>query len=85
MSKYFSKLGKKLAQAIKTLIWVEERNLSELICEEITKKFIVVHFGVGTESDYEGVLSFLEGIGLNKEHINLDIYPGYPHGFLQFT
>ena len=84
MSKFIFKLNKKLGQGIKTIKHVENRSLDFLICKEHkTLNFILIHFGLGNESDYLGIKNFLINIGIKNKEFNIDIYPGYAHGFLK--
>lgn len=84
MPKKLFKLNKKLAQGLKTLISGEKRSFSELTTSQITRNFIVLHFGLGKEEDFLTIKKYIREIGeLEKEFI-LDIYPGHPYGFLEF-
>ena len=84
MSKYLFKLNKKLGQGLATLKKVENRNIDELITDNITPNFIFLHFGLGTEVDFYTVKEFMTKLGIKEKYFILDIYPGYPHGFLKF-
>ncbi len=79
------KLNKKLGQAISTLTKVEKLNFDQLITDEETNRYIIVHFGQGTEDDYNVVKKFILEFGVDESKFVLDLYPGYPHGFLSFN
>jgi alkylated DNA repair protein alkB family protein 8 len=85
MNKYILKLNKKLGQAISTLVKVEKMSFDQLVSHEETGRFIVVHFGQGTEEDYIGLRKFLHDFGVPEGKFNLDLYPGYSHGFLSLN
>lgn len=50
----------------------------------MTKNYIILHFGLGTENDFITLKNFVSSIGEFKKEFLIDIYPGYPHGFLEF-
>jgi len=85
MNKYILKLNKKLGQAISTLVKVEKMSFEQLVSNEETGRFIVVHFGQGTEEDYIGLKDFLHHFGVPEGKFELDLYPGYSHGFLNLN
>lgn len=85
MTKKLFKLNKKLGQGLKTLISVEKKSYSELVTQELTKNFIVLHFGLGIEQDYDSIQKFLCDIGEMEGEFQIDIYPGYSYGFLEFS
>ena len=85
MNKYILKLNKKLGQAISTLVKVEKMSFEQLVSHEETGRFIVVHFGQGTEEDYNGLKNFLHHFGVPEGKFDLDLYPGYSHGFLNLN
>jgi alkylated DNA repair protein alkB family protein 8 len=64
---------------------VEKKSYDQLITSKITKNFIILHFGLGIEDDFETLKKFLHEIPSIKSPFLIDIYPGYPHGFLEFT
>lgn len=84
MTKKFFKLNKKLGQGIKTLLSVEKKTYDQLISQNATKNFIILHFGLGTENDFVTLKNFVSSIGQFQKEFLIDIYPGYPHGFLEF-
>ena len=55
-----------------------------MINYSVTKNFIVLHFGLGTEQDFNAIKNFLIGFKTFNQDFFIDIYPGYPHGFLEF-
>ena len=84
MGKLLFKLNKKLSQGIGTLCKVEQRKMEDIISKETTTNFIILHFGQGIEDDFETIKNFLVESDFEEEQFELDIYPGYCHGFLQF-
>jgi alkylated DNA repair protein alkB family protein 8 len=81
MKKMLRKAKKKLIQANATLQNVEQKELSQLTSNEPTPNILIIHFGVGTENDFTNMIKFLEAKGVEDPH--LDIFPGFPHAFLQ--
>ena len=59
MNKYFQKTRKKLGQGIRSLTKMEKKGTDQLFSNQDTQRFIVLHFGTGNESDYQGIVSFL--------------------------
>lgn len=83
LKKLLKKANKKLQQAIKTITSVEEKNLLEEIASEVPEnKIFLVHFGRGVEEDYTGLERYFEEQGFGDT--NLDIYPAFPHGMVEF-
>lgn len=85
MSKQLFKLNKKLSQGFVTLQKVEGRDLDALITSQLTPNFIFLHFGLGTETDFTTVKKFIKDIGISEKDFLIDIYPGYAHGFVEFS
>lgn len=75
-------LNKKLGQAVATLSKIESKDFRQMTTEEETGKFLVFHFGQGTQSDFEALQDILARAGLDRHSYWLDIYPGYPHAYL---
>lgn len=78
------KISKKMLQAIKTLTKLEEKSLGEMFSLEPTENIILVHFGVGTEFDFKALKSFVNSIESDIGKPDLDIFPGFSHGFIEF-
>lgn len=83
MQKVYQNLNKKLGQAIATLSKIESKDFNQIICPHETGNFLIVHFGQGTEIDFNSLEDALFSMGVDKTAYNLDIYPGYPHAYLK--
>ena len=80
MAKEIFKLNKKLGQGLNTLYKAEQIKIEHFLSNENTNRFILLHFGDGRENDFEVISNLLKEIKI--ENFMLDLYPGYPHGFL---
>lgn len=76
-------LDKKIEQAMSTLEKIEARQISDIITNEPTKHVLFVYFGVGSENDCKELENFVEKLGYEEQM--MDIFPGFPHGFLEFA
>ena len=63
---------------------VENRKIEEILSKETTTNFVVLHFGQGIEEDFQTIKKFLLSQNFQEDQFELDIYPGYCHGFLSF-
>lgn len=84
MKRYIFKLNKKLGQGLSTLTKIEKREVDHLVSPSLTPRFLLVYFGLGTEEDFNTLRSFVQGCGFKEGSFVLDIFAGYPHGFLGF-
>lgn len=80
--KLLQKMQKKFNQASKFFPKKEGIEFSEFFSKTPTSTMLICHFGSGTGQDYQGVSSWLGGLGLESQEYHLDMFPGYPHGFL---
>ena len=72
MTKYFQKAKKKLGQGIKSLTKIEKKKTNELFTSEDTQRFIILHFGTGSEADFNGIQQFLgQQVNLNQNTYSL--------------
>ena len=76
-------LGKKLDQGVETLEKMEKKGFKEFASSEPTANVLFIYFGVGHEQDCKDLESFLES--MDYEEKLFDMYPGFPHGFLEFA
>ena len=83
MQKVYQKIKKKLGQAVSTISSIESKDFKQLVCSETTGKYLIVHFGQGTETDFVSLNQIMNTIGLHRQKYSLEIYPGYPHAYLE--
>lgn len=74
---------KKVQQGIDTLEKVEKKKISELVVNTATPNVVFIYFGVGNEADCSDLEAFFEKLGYQEKR--MDIYPGFPHGVLEFS
>ena len=89
LKKMMRKATKKLAQGVKTLTKMEGLKKEELFSDEPTKHILLVHFGVGTEDDFNTISDFIQTYQRTSKEASttapkIDVFPGYLHGFLEF-
>jgi hypothetical protein len=81
-------IQKKLGQGLKTLSNQEKKKIDDFISNEPTATVLVLYFGNGQEEDYSSLdkdirLFSPKGLGA-EENWNLDVFPGFMHGFIEF-
>lgn len=76
-------LEKKLNQGTSTIEKMEGKQIADLITKEPTQNVLFIYFGVGSANDCRDIEGFLDNLGYQEKM--LDIFPGFPHGFLEFN
>lgn len=76
-------LEKKIDQGMTTLEKIEARKIEEIVTSKPTRFVLVMYFGVGSENDCKDLETFTESLGYQEQM--LDIFPGFPHGFMEFA
>ena len=75
-------LESKIEQGRTTMEKIEGRSISEFLTSKPTRHVLMVYFGVGSQSDCDVIEKFLENSGYEENM--MDIFPGFPHAFLEF-
>ena len=76
-------LEKKLNQGTSTLEKMEAKTISDLVTKSPSQNVLFIYFGVGSANDCKDIEAFLDKLGYQENM--LDIFPGFPHGFLEFA
>lgn len=76
-------LENKIQQGMTTMEKIEGRPVDKFLTSKPTSHVLVIYFGVGSQSDCEVLERFLDEKGYEENM--MDIFPGFPHAFLEFA
>jgi alkylated DNA repair protein alkB homolog 8 len=75
-------LEKKMNQGSSTIEKMEGKSILELVSKSPSQNVLFIYFGVGSANDCRDIELFLDNLGYKEKM--LDIFPGFPHGFIEF-